>query len=197
MKNKPIFCRTLFVIILQCGLLGVAQSATLPKTLVAFSPDSTRVAVIEGQGRLQVRQASDGALEATFYICHAQALAFCQNGNLLAAAGGQNGSRAKIKVWRLSDHQQLCEIIASGAGALLLALSRDGSLIAAVGSYGQVEIWRTATGERQCVRAMPAEVKSLRFSPDNKLLLVQGTDGTGHSFSAVDGRTVKADLSDR
>ena len=144
-----------------------------------------------------MRRASDGALEATLYICHAQALAFSPNGNLLAAAGGQNGSPAKIKVWRLSDHQQLCEIIASGAGALFLALSLDGSLIAAAGCDGQVEVWRTATGERHRVRAMSAGVKSLRFSPDNKSVLVLGADGIEQCFSPADGRAVKADVSGR
>jgi hypothetical protein len=40
---------------------------------------------------------------------------------LLAAAGGRNGSRAKIKMWRIADHHELCQIITAGEGFNALA----------------------------------------------------------------------------
>lgn len=84
-----------------------AQSTLSAKALAVVSPDEMNVAVVADEGRIHYRSTCDDVLEHTFYICHGQALAFSEDGKLLAAAGARNGSQGKIKVWRLSDHKQL------------------------------------------------------------------------------------------
>src|SRR5262245_54394321 len=164
MKTKLLLSRTILAAIVQCGWLLAVQSATVPEALIAYAPDKAHLAQVGGdQGRIQYRRTSNNNLEGTFYICHAQALAFSPDGKLLAAAGGKNGCPAKVKVWRLGDHQQLCEIVTSGDGTRALALSRDGNLIAAICADGRVELWHVSGSESRWVRTTSAGAKSVRF----------------------------------
>jgi WD40 repeat protein len=158
------------------------------ETLVLCSPQGIYTASIGEHGRISYRGTNDDAVEHTFYICNAQALAFSDDGKLLAAAGGRNGSQGKIKVWRLSDHKQLCEIVISGEGARTLGLATDGNIVVAAQSDGSVTAWRVSDGKLQWSRNILPAVQALQFAPDGKGLLVQCADGTERRLDTAKGR---------
>src|SRR5262249_5184941 len=112
------------------------------------------------------------------------------DGKRLAAAGGRNGSRAKIKVWRVGDHEQLCEIITGGDGAIALALSSDGHLGGGAGADGRGGGWGGSEGQTQRSPTLSGALVSVRFSRDSRRLLVRSEDGTESQFDAGNGRPV-------
>ena len=193
MKPTIFLFRWTTAALVACWWLTTANRLDAIEPLAVCSPDETHVASVAEQGRIHYRRASDNTVEHTFYICHPQAICFSANGKLLAAAGGANGSRAKIKVWRLSDHQPIGEIIMAGEGVNALALSADGSLVAGATADGRVEVWRVSDGQSQWSRTVVGAAKSIRFSPDSRRLLIRAENGTERQFEAGNGRPVTAD----
>jgi WD40 repeat protein len=181
-----------------CAILSTAASCALcaGEPLVAYSPNGIHIARAAGQGRIECRNARNGAAEGTFYICHPTAISFSEDGQLLAVAGGRNGSPARIKVWRVHDHQQLCEIFADGEGFKLLVMSSEKRLIVGVSADGRIEAWRVSDGQKQWSRTLPSRVQSVRFSADSQRLLIEIENGGAHQFDVGNGRPV-ADRADR
>jgi hypothetical protein len=142
---------------------------------------------VDALGRILCRRTSSNTVEQTFYICHAKALAFSEDGGLLAAAGGPNGSPAKLKVWRTSDRRQLCEIMLSDNGASLIAISSDERFVVHA-NQGHVVARRISDGQPQWSRSFPSAARSLRFSADGKTLFVRDVDGINHSLDPASGR---------
>jgi len=173
-----------------CLGLVFASGAFAAEPLVARSPDGTHTASVGGTGRISYCRTDSNVVVRTFYICHPKAMAFSEDGQLIVAAGGRNGISAKIKVWRIEDHQQFCEIIISGEGARALALSTDGRMVAAASLEGRVEAWSVSDEKLQWSRTLSATVKALRFSADGKKLLAQCADGTERVLAAANGRSL-------
>jgi WD40 repeat protein len=140
-------------------------------------------------GRILYRQANDDRVEHTFYICNAQVLAFSDDGKLLAAVGGRNGSQGKIKVWQLNDHKQLCEIAMAGEPMRTVALATDGNIVVAANCDGSVEAWRVSDRKLQWSRRI-SKAEAIQFAPDGKGLLVQCADGTGRLLDPAKGRNL-------
>ena len=170
--------------------VATAYSLDTVESLVVCSPDATHLATAAEQGRIQYRRAGDYTVEGVFYICHPRAISFSKDGKLLAAAGGRNGSPARIKVWRLGDHQQLCDIISPGEGVNVLTLSSDCHIIAGVSTDGRVEVWRVSDGQAQWSRTLSIPAKSIQFSPDSRRLVVRADNGDERQFNAGNGRPV-------
>ena len=173
-----IFCLT------DSGSLRAAEC------LAVCSPTGTHYVTAVEQGRIEYCAASNGQIQGTFYICHPAAISFSENGQLLVAAGGKNGSPATIKAWRLKDRQQLCEIFTGGAGVKILALSSDGRLVAGASADGRLEVWSVRDGQLQWSRTMSGPVQSIRFLFGTKTLLITSDTGGEHQFDADTGRRV-------
>jgi WD40 repeat protein len=170
--------------------LCLVSSDALRASEVACSPNGTHFAATIEPGRIIYRNAGDNTVRATFYICHPMAVSFSEDGRLLAAAGGRNGSPAKVKVWRVQDHQLLCEITTRGEGFKVLALSSDGQLIAGASAEGRVEVWRVSDGQALWSRIVSNPMQSMLFSPDSRRLAVQTEKGNQRSFDAGNGRPI-------
>src|SRR5205814_1488301 len=106
MKTKLATLQQAAGILLACSCLASPNVLGAAQSLVVCSPDGTHTASVVEHGRISYSDANDPTLKHTFYLCNAQAIVFSEDGKLLAAVGGRNGSQGKIKVWRLGDHKQ-------------------------------------------------------------------------------------------
>ena len=190
MKTTLSLFRLNRVTVLACCGLAASYPLVATEPLVVCAPDGTHLVTLTKQGRIQYRQATDYTIQGTFYICYPQAICFSADGKLLAAAGGRNGGPAKIKVWRIADHHQLCQIIAAGEGFNALAFSSDGNLVVGASSDGRLQVWRVSDGQSQWTRFMSSAPKSIRFSLDSKRVLIQAENASDRQFDAGNGRPV-------
>ena len=182
---------------LACCWLAATYPLVAAQPLVVCAPGGTHIATVAEQGRIHYRQATDYTIQGTFYICHPQAICFSEDGKLLAAAGGRNGSRAKIKVWRIADHKELCEIITDRERFNALALSADGSLVVAASSDGCLAVWRVSDGQSQWSRTLASAAQWIQFSPDSKRLFVRAENRSERQFDEGPGRLVTASVSQK
>ena len=117
---KPTYLRNWRSLTAASWCVVTAYSLNPLECMVVCSPDGTHWATAAGQGRIQNCLAGDYTVQGTFHICHPQPRSFSDNGKLLAAAGSRNGNQAKIKVWRLADHRQLCDLGARSSPSIPL-----------------------------------------------------------------------------
>jgi WD40 repeat protein len=176
------------VAVLACCWLATVSQLVAAEPLTVCAPGGTHLATGAEPGLIHYRQASDYAIQRTFYICHPQAICFSEDGKLLAAAGGRNGSQAKIKVWRIADHLELCQIITAGEGFNALALSSDGNLVVGASSDGRIQVCRVSDGQSQWSRILSSAVRSIRFSSNSKRVLIQAENESDRQFDAGNGR---------
>ena len=187
---KPTFStyRSNLALLWACCCVGTTCLLAAAESLVVCSPNGMHFATAAEHGRIDCCNASDGAAQGTFYICHPTAISFSEDCKRLAAAGGRNGSPAKIKVWRVSDHQQLSEIITGGDGYKVIALSLNGRLVGGACADGRVEVWRMSDGQLQWSRQMPGAVEAIRFTSDSRRLVVSAKNRDERQLDACNGR---------
>ena len=175
------------VLLLAC-LAAVLPLQADPPTLVA--PDGKHTASVNSQGHIVYREEGKDSAKSTFYACNIQALAFSRDSQLLAAGGGRNGNPGKIKVWRLKDAQQLCEITTHQETIAAVALSDDGVRVVAASLKGRLESWRVADGAIQWTRTFSAPIESIQFNPDRHQLEVRLSKGREFLLDPATGRPV-------
>jgi len=188
MKTKLPTLQQAAGILLACVCLALPNALRAEQFLVVCSPDGTHTASVDEHGRILYSDANDPTLKHTFYLCTAQAIVFSDDGKLLAAVGGRNGSQGKIKVWRLSDHKQLCEIVTPGEQARMLALSPDGIYVVTADAEGRVEAWHVPDGKLNWTRTVSSALDSIRFSTDGLKILVKCADGIERMWDVASGR---------
>jgi WD40 repeat protein len=191
MKNKSSNLGVTTGVLFQCGWLAAAASAAPLDSPSVRAPDAAHFAEVAASGRIHYLRASDGGLEKTFYLCNAETLEFSAEGQFLAAAGGREGTRAKIKVWRVADGSQLGEIVVAGDGVRRLAVSADGSLVMGASADGRVDAWSVADGKQRWSRTFSSAVQAMRISADGSLLIVKSADGTERLIDLAHGRNAR------
>jgi WD40 repeat protein len=154
---------------------------------LAFSPDGQRLALActdAGQRGLnvqvwQVVPEAKRLMELTatqdgYGFTH---VAYSRDGALIAATGNQ------ARVWNAADGAALLTVPQEDIpvyGALSLALSPDGQILALGFTDGSVDVWGVAGGQK--LRSIPGgnynPVHALAFSPDGTLLAVGLDDGS-------------------
>ena len=91
-------------------------------------------------------------------------------------SGGADGS---VRVWSLSGGGAVGGEIRHGAGIVDVAISADGSLVAAAGSDGLARVWRTRDGGPVTPALQhTGEVTRVALSPDGTLMATGSADGT-------------------
>lgn len=148
-----------------------------PVIACAFAPDGKAVALAQRRGRLRVYALPEGnmlfAVNATDSIT---ALRFTHAGRVLLAGGSTT-----LTAWNVEDGRQTAEFQDPGAGASLLALNSNESLLGTVGGRdGRIRVLRMPQAELLWSR-IPAsiQVESLAFSPDGSRVLSLGRGRMG------------------
>lgn len=137
----------------------------------AASPDRRTVAVAEPNS-IVLRESATGK-ETSRLACGAQALGWSADGKRLAATDGSPG----VRVWDLASGKQVLEVKLQPGWLPSVALSPDGTLVAAGTREGIVRLWEVPTGRGRFPPGHTGPVRSIAFSPDGGTILTAGEDG--------------------
>ncbi|MFL5993106.1 MAG: hypothetical protein ACJ736_02065 [Streptomyces sp.] len=145
-----------------------------------FSPDGTRLAVVDWQGAVHLFDLSTGARRT---------VAQSENGSLVRRVVFTPDGRTLAVVHIEADGDQV-RLLDAATGRTrrtikpntqflsFLAFSPDGRTLATVsGSRGSVKMWDARTGRLQDSFSVGGEVASLAFSPDARTLAASGARG--------------------
>ncbi|MEW4570571.1 WD40 repeat domain-containing protein [Tautonia sp. JC769] len=155
--------------------LSMGQS-NLPILRVAFTPDDSRVATLEGNSRLAFWEAKDGGPWITLGEDgrSIQSFAFDPESNLVAV-GGLDGSIRLTDVRTGEGRGCLCP---DQTSVRALAFSPDGGRMASGHANGHLRIWEVDTGAMLFDRmASETPVIALNFSPDGGSVASTNSDG--------------------
>lgn len=109
--------------------------------------------------------------------------AYSPDGALIATAG-EDGV---VRVWAISDHEELQTLEGHEARVNYVAFAPDDSLIASAGDDGTVRLW-DQLGRQSALLEMPdSRVTSVEFSPDSTLLVAATADGAVLVWDVAEG----------
>lgn len=140
---------------------------------VAFAPHIPIIAAGGRDGELLLWNTSSGD-----QVCSIQSgernvneLRFSNDGERLFSVGEQ------IKIWDPSTGKLIAKIKGPGSVLHSFDITHDGSRIVSGGSDRTIRIWDVDTGEQLCVLRLPATITSVRFSPDESILVASHGKG--------------------
>ena len=160
-----------------------------PVTALAFSPDSTQLAV-SGYGEVTIWDAASGALVRRVGGLPERiaSLAWHPQRNVIAVAGGapaQWGGVALVDAGAGFQVRYLCDLAES---ALSVAFSPDGAQLAAGSGDRTIRFFDTTSGKQTRLLKQHADwVQTVAFSPDGKLLVSASRDRTARIFEVATG----------
>jgi WD40 repeat protein len=181
------------------SLAGHAGGATS----VAFSADGTLLACGEGHGGTRLWEAKTGRLLRTCKAaglqaataasdsshCFLTSIALTPDGRTLVtnAASPSAFFDEPVRFWDTQTGELKKEFADKGHGAQPVALSPDGSILAAGGK--SVKLWDVRTGK--LLRELLGHLKTtqaITFSADGRLLVSGGSYGTTNAWEVATGR---------
>jgi cytochrome c len=154
---------------------------------VAFSPDGGELVSAGYDATLRIWRVRDGNVSVHNLPSPLNTVAVAPDGEI--AAAGADG-----KVYFLSPQGELRgDVQASPTPVIALAMSRDGTLVAAAGIRGSVSIIERKARKLEHTLVGPGlPVWSVAFFPDNRTLLTGGADRIIRRWDAVSGEPVGA-----
>jgi WD40 repeat protein len=166
----------------------------------AVSPDQQTIAIAGGDSTVKLWGVGDHRLIRTFagHIGGVSAVAFTPDGKFLVSGGDFvfGSSDSPLKLWRVADGAfiQGFKVPADAVDVRSVAVSPDGTLVAAGHSRGQVNLYRISDGA--LVRSLPGnsdsdQVLSVAFSPDGTKVASGSTDNTVRVWQVLDGVLLK------
>jgi WD40 repeat protein/DNA-binding SARP family transcriptional activator len=152
---------------------------------VAFSSDSTRLAVANIDGQPKVWDAGTGneVLTLPGHADHCEAIAFSPDGKRLATGD----VRGRIRLWDAATGQVLLTLTHGGM-VHGVAFSPDGRQLAAAGEDGRLLVWDTASA--QLLLSLPGRtgIYNVAYLPDGKRLVTVHHDGTTALWDPATGQ---------
>lgn len=105
------------------------------------------------------------------------------------AAKPENDPSRLIQVWEAGTGKEVAKArVLAGYGVSAVALSPDGSLLAASGGDGSVRLFDASTGaEKGQLLGRTRQGQKLAFGPDGKTIAAAGGDGSVQRWSVADG----------
>jgi WD40 repeat protein len=164
------------------GFLDSAAFSPDGKSLVMGSsriPGSLVLADVSNQKPI-VHRLSTSEDGASIY-----SVAFSPDGKTLATANGQQGAsggpiNGTVVLWNTSERKSIITLLKNDEyGAMSVAFSRDGKILAAGLGDGRILLWDVKTRKQigQPLKGHRFEATNLAFSADNSTLASAGRDG--------------------
>jgi WD40 repeat protein len=178
-KNRVTGNRVIEVRDVASGRLRKSRALGAADTEVVFSPDGSRLAIVDSQGSVRIWHLATGALHTarTGHGRSVRAVAFTPDGRTLAVVDIEADGEQVTLLDAATGRTQ--RTIVPGAGSVLsLAFSPDGRTLAtAGGSNGVVETWDARTGQPEGSFRVSGGVGALAFSSDGRTLAVSTARG--------------------
>lgn len=127
--------------------------------VIAFARDGRCYAVRRGLRQVCLLDSDTGALQATLSIDGATALAFSNDGSLLAS-GTQQG---RVQIWDVKTLALVATLPTHAAPIATLCFARDARLLASVGNHEALRVSRVADGTE--VAARPLDDQDPTYKP--------------------------------
>ncbi len=157
--------------------------------IMRFSPDGTHLAVGTDVG-LWLYDVPDGKETALFtgHTGHVNALAFSQDGKILASAGFSNPI---IQLWDIEAGTKLSKLTLTKASDSInaLAFSKDAKTLLSFDRFGEITHWDIETGSKTSnLSRIQSSQESVVFSPKNNMLASGHRDGKIRLWDATTGK---------
>lgn len=172
-------------------------------TSIDISPDNQRLITGDWKGHVKLWDVSTGQVRETLFTGTERwdiaSVKFSPDGQFMAAFVFNQGSGHAITIWDSNSGEEVKNLLHSGiTDPTALTISADSKTIAAGTSYGEINIWKTETGERLS-QPKPEyflnDDKSIALSPDGSLFAFTGRDNTIRLWD-IDSGTVLRSFTD-
>ncbi len=156
-------------------------------TCLALNQDGSRLAVAGSNSTIHqwgIYKAASPLPPIIGPVPQTRALAFCPDGEYIAATSGDHAIRA----YRLSDGKMIKSLEGHSALVRSLAFSPDGRTLFSAGFDGTLRAWRFPQGpELKRIDVGKTELFGVASSPDGQILLTGGSDQHLQVFRWPDG----------
>jgi WD40 repeat protein len=131
---------------------------------VAINPIDGSIASASNDGEIRLWNGTTGTpVRAWMQLgSNPGSLTFSVDGTRLVTGVGSYGPAHNVHVWNVADGKEILTYTAHGNVVLATAISPDGELAATGGGYGEIHVWKVATG-------------APRTRPDGNPLVLAGT----------------------